>query len=205
MIRLHTSLLIGLLSVANTAAAAELARMFFTPAQRATLDNARKQNIRAEISNDGEQQQQQPASAQVPQNVSVNGLIRRSDGKNTIWLNNRVVNEQETAGINATVGKAGDRVRLSVPDSGRNVDLKVGQTVEIVSGIIEESYLRRPTAKPDVKPALDLEKAPVDVAKVTQTQPREAVKSDSIQRRPARAADNDSRYESRPEENSTKQ
>ena len=94
-------LLLALLPIAHACVAAELARMFYTPVQRATLDNARKQNIRVEIGNESEQQ---PAAAPVPQNVSVNGIIRRSDGKNTIWLNNRVVNEQNPGGMNAAMG-----------------------------------------------------------------------------------------------------
>ena len=87
----------------------------------------------------------------MPQNVSVNGVIRRSDGKNTIWLNNRVVGDHQAAGLSATLGRNDNRVRLSVAESGRNIDLKVGQTVEIVSGTIGESYLRRPATKLDVK------------------------------------------------------
>jgi hypothetical protein len=191
MKRTRLLLLLALLPIAHACVAAELARMFYTPAQRATLDNARKQNIRIEIGNDSEQQ---PAAAPVPQNVSVNGIIRRSDGKNTIWLNNRVVNEQNPSGMNAAIGKSDNRVRLSVPDSGRSVDLKVGQTVEIVSGTIEESYLRRPAAKAEVKNAPEGEKAGSDVAKVTPTTPREAVKFEApLQRRPARGTDNDQR------------
>ena len=186
-------LLLALLPIAHACVAAELARMFYTPAQRATLDNARKQNIRVEIGNESEQQ---PAAAPVPQNVSVNGIIRRSDGKNTIWLNNRVVNEQNPSGMNAAIGKSDNRVRLSVPDSGRSVDLKVGQTVEIVSGTIEESYLRRPTARTEVKSGTEGEKAGSDVAKLTSTPSREAVKSDPpLQRRPARGTDSDQRDE----------
>ena len=116
----------SLLSV-NTATAAELARMFFTPAQRATLDNARKQNIRIEIGNDGEQPQ---ASVPVPQNVSVNGLSKRSDGKNTIWLNNRVVSEQQPYGIQAAVGKAATQLTFNVRGDGRNLTRKASQRTE---------------------------------------------------------------------------
>ncbi|MEO8442085.1 MAG: hypothetical protein ABI547_06325 [Betaproteobacteria bacterium] len=195
MIAARTVPLLCLLAIANAASAAELGRMFYTPAQRATLDNARKQNFRAEIGNENEQQ---PAAAPVPQSVSVNGVIRRSDGKNTIWLNNRVVNEQQPGNLNAAIGKADNRVRLNVPESGRNLDLKVGQTVEIVSGTIEESYLRRPAAKTDVKPPPEGEKTGGDVAKVIATPPREALKSDSaLQRRPVRAVDNDIRDEAK--------
>src|SRR4051812_20202067 len=174
--RIHGSIVMTLLFVAEASLAADLGRMFFTPAQRAILDNARKQNIRAEISNDGEQQ---PSAPPVAQNVSVNGFIRRSDGKNTVWLNSRAVNEQQTGGISAVVGKNDDRVRLNVPESGRKLDLKVGQTVEIVSGTIEESYLRRTSPKADVKPLAEGEKAGPDVPKVTPSGRPEVVKSET--------------------------
>jgi hypothetical protein len=184
----------ALMLIACTACAAELGRMFFTPAQRATLDNARKQNIRVEIGSDNEQ----PAAAPVPQNVSVNGLIRRSDGKSTIWLNNRIVNEQQASGMKAAIGKNDNRVRLSVPESGRSVDLKVGQTVEIVSGTIEESYLRRPAAKPEAKTPPAGENTGADVPKVTPAQSSETVKSEPIvPKRPARALERDIRDDSR--------
>jgi hypothetical protein len=184
----------SLLSV-NTATAAELARMFFTPAQRATLDNARKQNIRIEIGNDGEQPQ---ASVPVPQNVSVNGLIKRSDGKNTIWLNNRVVSEQQPGGIQAAVGKADNRVRLNVPESGRNIDLKVGQSVEIVSGTIEESYLRRPAPKLGAKAASANENIGSEVQRDTPAKTQETLNSEAVvSKRPSRASDRDGKDYSR--------
>jgi hypothetical protein len=186
--------LAGLLALANDASAAEAARLFFTPAQRAALDNARKQNIRVEISNDGEQQTTQ---APVAHNISVNGLIRRSDGKNTIWLNNRVVTEQQPGTVGAAISKTENRVLLNVPESGRKLDLKVGQSVEIVSGTIEESYLRRSGAKPEPKAANDGEKTVSEVAKVTSPVARDAVRLEpGLQRRPARA-DGDSRDEPR--------
>jgi len=131
---------------AGAAAGADLGRLFFTPEQRATLDNARKQNIRSEIGSENEQQ-----AAPVPQNISVNGVVRRSDGKSTVWINNRAVTDRLTGGISVSTGKNDGRVKLTMPESGRSVDLKVGQTVEIVSGTIEESYARRAPPNPDTK------------------------------------------------------
>ena len=202
MIAARALCLLCVLSMIDAISAAELGRIFFTPAQRATLDNARKQNIRVEIGNDSEQE---PAAAAVPQNVRLNGMIRRSDGKNTIWLNNRVVNEQQPGTLNAAIGKADNKVRISVPDSGRNVDLKVGQTVEIVSGTIEESYVRRSAAKTEAKPPVESEKPADDVAKVTPPATREAVKSEAaLQRRPARPQDSDVRDDARAESGANK-
>lgn len=134
---------------AGTAAGADLGRLFFTPAQRAVLDTARKQNIRSEVGSENEQ-----AAAPVPQNVSVNGVVRRSDGKSTVWINNRAVSAPQTSGINVSPNKHDNHVKLTVPESGRSVDLKVGQSVEIVSGTIEEGYSRRTTPKPAAKAAL---------------------------------------------------
>ena len=188
---------IPLMLIACIGYAAELGRMFYTPAQRATLDTARKQNIRTEVGNDNSEQPT-AAAAPLPQNVSVNGVIRRSDGKNTIWLNNRIVGEHPVSGMNATVGKGDNRVRLSVPESGRSVDLKVGQTVEILSGTVDESYLRRPAAKLDAKGASGGENSGVDVPKVTLPQPPEPVKSESVlQRRTSRALDRDAADDAR--------
>ncbi|MBI4191566.1 MAG: hypothetical protein HY525_13635 [Betaproteobacteria bacterium] len=155
-----------LMLCAGPLAAADLGRMFFTPAQRATLDNARKQNIRIEIGSDNEQAAA-PAPAPVPQNISVNGLVRRSDDKSTVWLNNRAVSEPHTGGINVSPGKNDNRVKLSMPESGRSIDLKVGQTVEIVSGTIQEGYARRATPEPEAKAVSGGENTPTDVPKVT--------------------------------------
>ncbi len=138
-----------LMLCATAATGADLGRLFFTPAQRATLDNARKQNIRIEIGAEKE-----PAVAvPLPQNVSVNGVVRSSDGKSTVWLNNRPVTGRSEGGINVSTNKNDDRVTLKVPETGRSIDLKVGQTVEIVSGTIQEGYSRRTTPKPEVKAA----------------------------------------------------
>ena len=177
--------------------AAEPGRLFFTPAQRATLDTARKQNIRTEIGSD-ESEKPAVAAAPLPQNISVNGMIRRSDGKHTIWLNNRVINDRQSGGISASVARHDNQVRLNVPESGRNVQLKVGQTVEIISGAVEESYLRRPAAKVDAKNAAAGENSGADVPKVTPAPPQEAVKSGVlVQKRPARAVDRDAADDAR--------
>lgn len=176
-----------LLAAAATASGADLGRMFFTPAQRAVLDNARKQNIRSEVGSDNERQ-----AAPIPQNISVNGLVQRSDGKSTVWLNSRPLSENQASGVNVSTGKNDNRVKLTVPESGRSVDLKVGQTVEVVSGTIEEGYSRRAAPKPEAKASSDSENTASSVPKVTLPQASQAVKSDPIaQKKAARAAERD--------------
>ncbi len=152
-----------------------MGRLFFTPAQRAQLDNARRQNVRAPIPGD------QPEEAQpLPQEVTVNGMIRRNDGRTTVWVNNKMVAPEAASGGAVEVRARGDTVTLSLPQSGRSVDLKIGQSVEALSGQIADVYQRRtplalegkpaPEAPPQPKPAPDAASArPQNVEKVTAT------------------------------------
>jgi len=141
--------LIVLMAGAGTAAGAEFGRMFFTPEQRAALDHFRKLNIRsATIGDDDRDKDLVPPPPELEQ-VSVSGIVRRSDGKSTVWVNRRAVTEQQPAdaALNVTP-RTDNRVRLNVPKSGRSADLKVGQTIDVLSGAIEEGYARRAAVKP---------------------------------------------------------
>lgn len=128
-----------------------MGRLFYTPAQRAQLDTARQRNVRAPIPGD------QPEEAQpLPQEVTVNGMIRRNDGRTTVWLNNRMVApDAQTGGGTVEVRPRGDSgVTLALPQSGRSVDLKVGQSVEALSGQIADVFQRRTlTVQPESKPS----------------------------------------------------
>ncbi|MEK6591475.1 MAG: hypothetical protein AABZ67_00190 [Pseudomonadota bacterium] len=128
-------------------AAEPLGRLFFTPAQRAQLDTARGQKSRATLSSEEE-------ATPLPETVTYSGMVRRNDGKSTVWLNNRAINDrQPTEGVPA-VGRVrpDGRIVLDTPQGGLNVELKVGQSVEIVSGTIEEPFARRATVpRPESK------------------------------------------------------
>lgn len=140
-----------------------LGRMFFTPAQRASLDVARSQRARAAVATEKSEQEE---ATPVPQTITYSGVLRRSDGKTTVWINNQPVHDRESAGAAAIVGRVrpDGSVTLQVPQSGRSVTLKPGQSVELLSGAVEEAYSRRfdaPKAepKPAAKPAADTKTA----------------------------------------------
>jgi len=129
-------------------------RLFFTPAQRASLDIARSQRARAALSTEKPEQEAAP----VPQTITYSGVLRRSDGKTTVWINNQPVNDQESAGAAAIVGQVrpDGSVTLQVPQSGRSVILKPGQSVELLSGAVEEANSRKLEAsRTEPKPAAD--------------------------------------------------
>lgn len=125
----------------NASSAAEgLGRLFFNPEQRAQMDLARSKRIRTTLAEEPTEQQ----STALPETVLYNGLVRRSDGKNTIWLNGRSVPEGEMGGhttVNSTLRRDGSLV-IELPQANRSINLRVGQELEITSGSIAESYAR---------------------------------------------------------------
>ncbi len=129
-------------------------RMLFTPAQRAQHDVARTQ--RAPTTHATEKTEEVLTAAPVAQSITYDGMVRRSDGKSTVFLNSRPVHDKEPAGA-VVVGRirADGGVSLQMPQSGRTVELKPGQSIELLSGAIEESFSRKPAAQPEPKPAPD--------------------------------------------------
>jgi hypothetical protein len=178
--------LAGLLAAipAPAPAAEPLGRLFFTPSQRASLDVARSQRTRATVATDKTEE----TAAPVPEVISYGGMVRRSDGKTTVWINNRAVNEKEPVGGTPMVSQVrpDGAVSLQVPQSGRSVDLKVGQSVELLSGSIEESYARRaPAAKPEPKPAAKAAKGTAPAERKTEEAQDRAQREREETERPA--------------------
>jgi hypothetical protein len=134
MKRLSVLLALGAWALAPSTGCADetLGRLFYTPEQRARMDVARQHERSVKI----DEEESVPQSA----NILLNGVITRSDGKSTLWINNRIQNETSRA---ATVGKGGE-VRIVTPDAKRTVPLKVGQSIDLSSGQVEEIY-RRPS------------------------------------------------------------
>jgi len=168
------------------AASAELGRLFFTQAQRNALDMARKQNIRLEIGNEETERQQNGANAApLPQTVRLNGMIQRSDGNNTVWLNDKPITGQNAAGMSFLTNRNDSKVKLQLPDGGRSMDLKVGQTAEINSGTVEESYNRRSANRVEDKALTGPTNVVAGVQKRTADGPTESIESPSrLQKKP---------------------
>jgi hypothetical protein len=160
---------IAALAAAGPAASAQpVGRLFFTPTERAQLDNARAQK----------RAPQQPAATAQPvetrpetQVITYNGIVRRSDGKSILWLNNKPADEKEALSGLAVTGRVrpDGRVTLQVPGSGSSVELKVGQRAELQTGKVSES---RP------------EQAKAEAAKADA-----AAKADTAKPEPAKAGD----------------
>lgn len=154
----------AVLLMAQLAHAAEpMGRIFFTPEERARLDALRSQRAVAVQTRD------EP----VPEIVKFNGIVRRADGRATVWINNQPLSEAELRNKQAIVGRVSrsGQVTLQSPQGAMQMQLKVGQSAELLSGRVEESYATAPanressvTAKPE--PALG---APAASAPSTQS------------------------------------
>jgi len=146
------------------APAPTLGRMFYTPAERATLDEMRKRPAPVLV------QEKTIEAPPAPEYVTLNGVVRRSDGTTTVWLNNKPVQGQRSSeGLILAPARAGTpgNVTVVVPQSGRKVDLKVGQQLEVTSGKVQEPY-RAPRAPSASEPAA----TPADPAPERTTQRR---------------------------------
>jgi hypothetical protein len=89
----YTVLLALLTSQVAIAQDATLGRLFMTPAQRATLDRQRLHNPN--------QRQGQP---EMEGSQTFNGEVRRSDGRNTRWINGETNWEKSPAKLHIPVG-----------------------------------------------------------------------------------------------------
>lgn len=144
MMRLALACVLVVLAAPLVAADTSLGRLFFTPAQRASLDVARSQRTRVTVATERTEEVAQP----VPQTVTYGGMVRRSDGRTTVWLNDRTVEDKKSSGGPAIVRQVrpDGAVTLEVRQSSRRVDLKVGQSVEVLSGSIEDGLRRQSPA-----------------------------------------------------------
>jgi hypothetical protein len=162
-----------LLATAQLAQAADpVGRIFYTPEQRAQLDVLRTQRAVAS----------QVRDEPVPEIVTYNGIVRRSDGKATVWVNGEALTEAGLRNKQSIVGQVGrdGRILLQTPQAAGTgqLQLKVGQSAELLSGQVAESYAAQRAAaapKPTPTPAAEADTKPA--AEPAAQPPRAAARS----------------------------
>ena len=128
--------------------AEQMGRLFHTPEQRALLDNARKTTP---VNTGGETE-----TANVP-NVTLKGIVTRSDGKRTVWMNNHLEHSVMQKGVQ-------ERNQTQVQLPGGEIKLKVGQRIDPTTGQVIENY-RLPAPEPLVPKATPPKAAPPQATK----------------------------------------
>ncbi|MBK9521783.1 MAG: hypothetical protein IPO13_09295 [Rhodocyclaceae bacterium] len=110
-------------SATAEAEAASIQRLFFTAEKRASLDRQRNQNL------------QQIRSLQGA-TLNFDGIVQRSSGKSTVWINGQPQHENEAASNGVTVFLSPKKPGSAqiAPGDEAPVSMKVGETINRATG-----------------------------------------------------------------------
>lgn len=155
--------------VAVAAEPLPMGRLFLTPAERAAFDVVRQNNRPPEkivVPGTDDYQGAELPSAPIPV-VTVDGYVKRTDGKGTVWVNGQPVEEKAVI-KNLEIGRLQrntNDVSITLPGNGQKINLKAGQSYDPASGKIGSLRELAPVAEPPASPpAQSAATAPSDTA-----------------------------------------
>lgn len=109
---------LALLAHVPLAQAEALGRLFLTPDRRAVLERQRQLNI-----------QEKAQETVVVEKLHLNGVVQRSGGKTTVWVNGRPQSDEDNTGIVLRPSpKDPGKVAVSVGDENPTT-LRIGETI----------------------------------------------------------------------------
>jgi hypothetical protein len=116
-------LALAVIAPVGAADAPELGRLFFTPERRAALERQRAFNV-------------QEAQTLQGNNMSLDGVVYRSGGKSTVWINRQAQAENEASrtGVSAAVSPTAPGSAVLAPGEEAPTQLKVGETINRATG-----------------------------------------------------------------------
>lgn len=140
----------------NAAQSAELGRFFTTPEERSNLDILRKnskEEVLKEVESPTPALSKSPVTATLPDNVSMQGYVTRSDGKKgTVWVNHQAMQEG-SANDEVSIGKFGtknNQVPIEIHANKKTVRLKAGQSYQPSDDtLLELGNSPKPSKAPD--------------------------------------------------------
>jgi hypothetical protein len=113
-------------AAADPCAGQQLGRLFFTPEQRATLDERRKARV-----------PDKPAAAVVASPTTrLDGYVQRSGGRSTFWVQGESLPE-DTPG-SPRIDPARNTVSVPVSEAGARVRLKPGEVLDRGTGQVHD-------------------------------------------------------------------
>ena len=120
----------------SVSAPPSLGRLFFSPAERRMLETRRTQPVAGEAMTGSS-------------SLTVDGVVRRSSGRNTTWINGTPLSgnlsPQGVRVLNG--GRQPASVSLQPPGAGHPVHLRVGQRYDPLNHTVREPY-QDPAAQP---------------------------------------------------------
>ena len=128
MMRAATLLLLCVLGLPARAGAQELGRLFLTPEQREALDARRKARL-----------PDRPTAVEVSPTTRVDGYVKRSRGKSTVWLDGYALPEgTQPEGLRVRPGRDPSQVTVEIGEDSRRVDVRVGDTLDRATGAVKD-------------------------------------------------------------------
>ena len=127
----------------------DFGRLFSSSAERKKLDILR-QNQKLIVASPQKNTRLDPVAVELPEPVTMQGYVKRSDGSTTLWVNNKAVQENSTQNdveigrLNKQKNSAkngADSLNVRIPATGKNVRLKPGQVYEPETNRIVELRL----------------------------------------------------------------
>ena len=165
--------------------AQELGRLFSTVDERAILNDIRRDRHMAIP----EPTPQPVVSVEQPkvEQLSIDGLVIRSGGANSAWINGRPVSggwiTREGVRVDTTSGQGGGTVKFTLPSGLDTIELKPGQKIDVTTGVVVEVYERE---------------SPVDAASAFERPATGAEEVVEAEAEPSPAAESDSKHSPTP-------
>ena len=126
-------------------AAEPIGRLFTSPNERSNLDYLRQTKKNEPLKVDAPVQEVEiapPVIVQLPDAVSLQGYVKRFDGKpSTVWVNNQAMTEN-SRNKDVAVGKlatGSNRVPIKLSANGKRLNLKAGQVYDPESNRVQEA------------------------------------------------------------------
>ena len=167
----------SLMVIAGVADAQHLGRLFSTEQERLYLDEIRRE-FRQDRPPEPEQAPREREFETTPalSRFTVNGVVLSGHGVGAAWINGAKVGRDDLkrAGIKVTLSGPGQHVRILLPRGSGSDELKVGQTLDGMSGLVVEAH-EFEGSRDSPLPAVD------------RRGPGETVRSPSIRSREARS------------------
>jgi hypothetical protein len=120
---------VALASAALPCAAQELGRLFFTPEQRSALDARRKARV---------PDRPAAAAAVAAPTVRLDGYVKRSSGRSTVWVNSEALDESALESPHSPRGSSDDRVSVPVGESRSRIPMRPGETLDRGNGEVRD-------------------------------------------------------------------
>lgn len=121
----------------------DFGRLFSRPNERSKLDVMRQnQKLKVIAPEPVDNGTEEPAPVTLPDPITLQGYVKRSDGSSTVWINNQPVQEGSTVN-NVNIGRLNENAKqgtldVKIPANGKHIRLKAGQIYEPETNQIKE-------------------------------------------------------------------